>query len=160
MNSDAFDYNRSIDHLISILEGVGVEKLTDADRMNWLYPEMRAATTTASMLRVPAPTANIASKWNKKRATAIPRLICSFCKKNGETRQLYSSHVLKDGNGTIVCPVLRRYVCPICNQAGGDNAHTKRFCPLNPDRSAREGKPIPEILKERPNSTGKRFRSN
>lgn len=98
------------------------------------------------------------NRWAKKRAIAIPQLVCTFCKKNGETKALYTTHILKDGNGIIVCPVLRSYPCPICGNQGGDFAHTKRFCPKNPDRYARCGMPMPELLKSRPNSTGKRSR--
>ncbi|XP_060711214.1 nanos homolog 2-like [Hemiscyllium ocellatum] len=56
---------------------------------------------------------------------ALP--ICTFCKQNGESRKIYASHVLKDKNGRTVCPILRRYTCPVC-RATGDSAHTKRFC--------------------------------
>ncbi|XP_041032895.1 uncharacterized protein LOC121271192 [Carcharodon carcharias] len=55
--------------------------------------------------------------------------VCTFCKQNGESKKVYSSHVLKDANGKIVCPILRGYTCPLCH-ATGDNAHTKRFCHL------------------------------
>lgn len=98
------------------------------------------------------------NKWSRKRGTAVPQLLCTFCKKNGETKELYSTHVLKDSNGIIVCPVLRNYPCPICGIPGGDFAHTMRYCPQNPDRTARSGRPIPELLRIRPNSTGKRGR--
>ncbi|XP_022250888.1 nanos homolog 1-like [Limulus polyphemus] len=54
---------------------------------------------------------------------------CVFCKKNGETVLFYRSHVLRNDGGKIVCPVLRRYNCPLCNNGGGDNAHTIRYCP-------------------------------
>ncbi|XP_074059673.1 nanos homolog 3 isoform X2 [Macrotis lagotis] len=55
--------------------------------------------------------------------------LCSFCKHNGESRNIYLSHSLKDEEGRVVCPILRKYVCPQC-RATQDNAHTKRFCPL------------------------------
>ncbi|XP_048377681.1 nanos homolog 1-like [Stegostoma tigrinum] len=53
--------------------------------------------------------------------------ICTFCKQNGESRNIYASHVLRDEDGRTVCPILRRYTCPVC-KATGDSAHTKRFC--------------------------------
>jgi hypothetical protein len=55
---------------------------------------------------------------------------CALCKKNGESREFYTTHVLKDNRGKIVCPILRKYVCPTCG-ATGDNAHTLRHCPIN-----------------------------
>lgn len=60
-----------------------------------------------------------------------PATECAFCKNNGESIDIYTSHVLKDSMGNVSCPVLRYYNCPICNNGGGDDAHTIRYCPLN-----------------------------
>ncbi|XP_040197996.1 nanos homolog 3 [Rana temporaria] len=54
---------------------------------------------------------------------------CTFCKHNGEHWRVYSAHKLRDRDGTILCPVLRSYICPQCG-ASGDKAHTRRFCPM------------------------------
>lgn len=56
--------------------------------------------------------------------------ICNFCKHNGESRHVYSSHQLKTPEGVVMCPILRHYVCPLC-RATGDQAHTLKYCPLN-----------------------------
>lgn len=53
---------------------------------------------------------------------------CNFCKKNGEIPFIYQSHELKNDEGKVMCPVLRKYRCEMCN-ATGDNAHTKKYCP-------------------------------
>ncbi|KAL0609756.1 Nanos-like protein 2 [Plecturocebus cupreus] len=56
--------------------------------------------------------------------------LCNFCKHNGESRNVYSSHQLKTPDGVVVCPILRHYVCPVCGATGGQ-AHTLKYCPLN-----------------------------
>eukprot|EP00794_Sanderia_malayensis_P005642 gene5642-6338_t len=56
--------------------------------------------------------------------------VCVFCRNNGETEAVYSSHILKDAEGRTTCPILRAYTCPIC-KANGDNSHTIKYCPLN-----------------------------
>lgn len=55
---------------------------------------------------------------------------CVFCKNNGESTAVYTSHVLKDGDGKTTCPVLRKYTCPLCGKTG-DEAHTIKYCPKN-----------------------------
>ncbi|XP_071949065.1 nanos homolog 1-like isoform X2 [Antedon mediterranea] len=55
---------------------------------------------------------------------------CVFCKNNGEVETVYMSHVLKNGDGKVRCPILRKYTCPICGM-NGDHAHTIKYCPRN-----------------------------
>ncbi|XP_077484641.1 uncharacterized protein LOC144094599 [Amblyomma americanum] len=61
---------------------------------------------------------------------------CAFCRTNGERREFYMGHTLRDYSGPgragrVTCPVLRGYKCPQCGYPGGDQAHTIRYCPLN-----------------------------
>lgn len=92
-----------------------------------------------------------------KRPQTRPKLHCPLCEKNGEPASVFSSHVLKDSSGIVVCPILRKLACPICKYPGGDYAHTERFCPLNPDPRAAFNKPRVRELKEKINSFGKRY---
>jgi len=59
---------------------------------------------------------------------------CGFCISTGECKDIWSSHSLRQ-DGKITCPVLRKYVCPIC-KAEGDNAHTISYCPENTTKEA------------------------
>lgn len=54
---------------------------------------------------------------------------CQFCQNNREPEEFFRGHILRDADGKVVCPVLRAYNCPICNNGGGDKAHTKSYCP-------------------------------
>lgn len=74
------------------------------------------------------------SSPQEKISTHTERRHCVFCKQNGETKEFYFSHVLKDAKGKVVCPTLRDYVCPICG-ATGSSAHTISYCPLNKEKA-------------------------
>lgn len=63
------------------------------------------------------------SSKNSNKAT-----VCVFCRNNGESKEFYSSHTLKDNEGNTSCPILRAYTCPLC-KANGDNSHTVKYCP-------------------------------
>lgn len=66
------------------------------------------------------------NRSNNKQANKAT--VCVFCRNNGESREFYSSHTLKDNEGNTSCPILRAYTCPLC-KANGDNSHTVKYCP-------------------------------
>ena len=70
----------------------------------------------------------------------VTNLICTFCRTNDPRIQVYSGHAIKDKDGKVSCPVLRRYVCPLCG-ATGDDAHTVRYCSRSRDKA------VPDVRK-------------
>lgn len=69
---------------------------------------------------------NKRNKYKLKKPICVD---CAFCKNNGENESVFKSHILKDPEGRVLCPVLRMYRCPICKNEGGDEAHTITYCP-------------------------------
>jgi hypothetical protein len=61
---------------------------------------------------------------------STPLRVCVFCRNNGESESVFTSHILKDTDGRTLCPILRAYTCPIC-KANGDRSHTIKYCPMN-----------------------------
>ncbi|XP_022692594.1 uncharacterized protein LOC111262533 [Varroa jacobsoni] len=55
---------------------------------------------------------------------------CVVCKESGADSGIYRSHNVKDENGVVLCPGLRTYNCPECQNGGGDSAHKVEHCPL------------------------------
>lgn len=72
-----------------------------------------------------------AKSARRKRSPKENEDYCVFCFNNREEQETYLGHSCRDGEGAVVCPKLRRYVCPYC-QATGDMAHTKKYCPKKP----------------------------
>ena len=72
-----------------------------------------------------SPSSNTCSLLKSPPKTFIK---CSFCENNGEKKEIYMSHPLKDSLGKIVCPILRQFACPKCGESG-DYAHTNKYCP-------------------------------
>jgi len=64
---------------------------------------------------------------------------CRFCQVNGEPPEVVRSHGLRSDDGKVTCPTLREYNCPICNNGGGDFAHTIKYCPLARRRPSPNG---------------------
>ena len=55
-------------------------------------------------------------------------LQCSFCKSNGESHHIYTSHSLKSPiDNKITCPILQNYSCGVCGVRG---EHTIKYCPV------------------------------
>jgi protein nanos 1 len=98
------------------------------------------------------------------------RPICTFCKSNGESASVYTSHgrensfyrndknisflVLRNINNEIECPILMSYVCPKCG-ATGKSAHTIKYCTALSE-SERVALPTVKLFKEGRTSSGKK----
>lgn len=111
-----FSFNSS-----SLLQGV-TSKRKDA-----VVPPSRRIKPSA---RVTAPVSNRGA-------------VCVFCRNNGESEEVYLSHLLKGPDGKTTCPILRAYTCPIC-KASGDESHTIKYCPQNQQAQANGGQ-LPKV---------------
>uniref|UniRef100_A0A8C3XIM8 Nanos C2HC-type zinc finger 1 n=1 Tax=Chelydra serpentina TaxID=8475 RepID=A0A8C3XIM8_CHESE len=89
-----------------------------------------------------------------REGAALPELqVCVFCRNNKEAVALYTTHILKGPDGRVLCPVLRRYTCPLCG-ASGDNAHTIKYCPL----SKMQASAVKQQLRTARTALGKKLR--
>ncbi|XP_037029248.1 nanos homolog 1 [Bradysia coprophila] len=105
-----------------------------------------------------APLTDIQSRINKKKAQKLANAqnnFCQFCENNQEPPKVYNSHSLRDSKGKLMCPRLRKYVCPICN-ATGDNAHTVRYCTKKPIFVIKGGNDAGVLKKIRPKAIFKK----
>lgn len=73
--------------------------------------------------------------------------VCVFCRNNGESEEVFSSHQLKGPDGKTTCPILRAYTCPIC-KASGDESHTIKYCPQNQQAQGNGGQ-LPKVPRNR-----------
>lgn len=73
--------------------------------------------------------------------------VCVFCRNNGESEEVFSSHQLKGADGKTTCPILRAYTCPIC-KASGDESHTIKYCPQNQQAQGNGGQ-LPKVPRNR-----------
>ncbi|CAG7837079.1 unnamed protein product [Allacma fusca] len=62
-----------------------------------------------------------------KRTSKTSQGYCKFCRSNGEPFDVFSSHVFKNHLNETMCPILRKYVCPLCGKTGTE-AHTQKYC--------------------------------
>ena len=74
-------------------------------------------------------TESLGSKWQELEATTgrAAYSYCRFCQNNGESAEIFLSHVTKESSGAVQCPVLRSYKCPVC-WVTGNRAHTVSYC--------------------------------
>jgi len=108
--------------------------------------------------RIP-PSVRLAMGLNDaRRKQKIKYNFCVFCKNNGEDEKVYMSHTLKHDNGTIKCPILYNYECPLCG-ATGPVSHTIRYCPSSKGKQQVEEVASITQLKQMRSSTG-RLRNN
>lgn len=108
----------------------GIEQdLDDVDMYQSRLREMSSVRPVETGNRVLRDYTSSKQRKSKKR----PKTVCVFCKNNNEAAAVYQSHSLKDNEGRVTCPILRKYTCPICG-VSGDNAHTIRYCPRNTDK--------------------------
>ncbi|CAF3385198.1 unnamed protein product [Rotaria socialis] len=76
----------------------------------------------------------VTARWRREQLGEY--IECAFCKANGESYDIYSSHRLRDNEKMItLCPILRAHKCPRC-QVSGDQAHTMKYCPIKAEIKA------------------------
>ncbi|CAL1264621.1 unnamed protein product [Larinioides sclopetarius] len=97
-----------------------------------------------SSRQISSPVPHPCHKPYKNSKDTSRNQICRFCLQNGERREFYSNHQLKDHDGKVTCPILQRYVCDIC-KATGAYAHTRAYCPFYKEKNK---KPLAVILKQ------------
>lgn len=93
-------------------------------------------TTFANNLLAIASVASDIADQQMKHASGKPyagrkkaQFFCGFCKRNGESPEVYNSHACKNLDGTCACPILRKHICELCGGTGA-NAHTRSYCPI------------------------------
>jgi protein nanos 1 len=115
---------------------------------------------------------NSCDNLSSKRSHRKKRPICTFCKSNGESANVYTSHgkrkiismnrrkkifvffslVLRNIDNELECPILMSYVCPKCG-ATGKSAHTIKYCSALSENE-RVALPTVKLFKEGRTSSG------
>ncbi|OQR67105.1 nanos1-like [Tropilaelaps mercedesae] len=81
----------------------------------------------------PSPPQSVGEFIKRRKQNRRPRSrgkFCVVCKENGDEPEKYRSHNVKNSEGVVVCPAMRSYNCPECQNGGGDRAHSVTHCPL------------------------------
>ncbi len=100
---------------------------TNSDNHSSIILPVRSASFDLSSLIAKA-------RWRREQFGEY--LECAFCKGNGESYDIYSSHRLRDNEKMItLCPILRAHKCPRCH-VSGDQAHTMKYCPIKAEIKA------------------------
>lgn len=89
-----------------------------------VYPSYNQPQTEQNGIAENVKPAGRVSKHRRRVPTSIS---CSFCKNNNRPVEVYRSHILKDPEGKVLCPLLRAYDCENCHSGGGDTAHTRKY---------------------------------
>ena len=107
------------------------------------------STSKANHMNAGKENLHVRRKGHLKMLSSSDNIIyCRFCQNNGEGEEVFLSHATKEHNGTVVCPKLREYTCPVCDQTG-DRAHTVRYCPKirgSKADKANENSSIPTLI--------------
>ncbi|CAF2700470.1 unnamed protein product [Rotaria sp. Silwood2] len=111
----------------SIISSSPTSSLSNYDNRSSVGLPLRSSSFDLSSLIVKA-------RWRREQFGEY--LECAFCKANGESYDIYSSHRLRDNEKSItLCPILRAHKCPRCHLSG-DQAHTMKYCPIKAEIKA------------------------
>ena len=120
MESKGFTNERSNDHYLQNIRAlIQLDSLTPS---NPIEANMATPVSNFGAVGEASPTAKTCQLRKRSKS-------CGFCRRNGEMSKIYKTHSLKDEEGIITCPFLRKHVCELCG-ATGDQAHTRSYCPL------------------------------
>lgn len=99
-----------------------------------LAPSMCSQKSSTKLPQTSYKSPNSFAEANTVKNNRKSKMECVFCKNLPSNNDGYKTHWLKDSQNKIICPVLRAYRCPLCDNKGGPYAHTIRYCPLKRQR--------------------------